>query len=64
MPQYTIELCDGLMCVMDDDGIGYDCHELRSLPDAQRQLRRWRLEGYEFDHAAAEREIEEFFGDQ
>jgi len=60
---YTIELCDGLMCVMDEDGNGYDCHELRSLPDTRRQLRRWQDE-YTFDHAAAVREIEEFFDDE
>jgi hypothetical protein len=69
MYSHTIELCDGLMCVMDapdaNDGhnYGYDCHELRSLREAKRQLRRWQDE-YTFDYAEAMREIEEFFGDQ
>jgi len=60
---YTIELCDDLMCVMDEDGNGYDCHELRSLREAKRQLGRWQDE-YTFDYADALRDVSAFFADQ
>jgi len=57
---HTIDLCDDLMCVLDQDGHGLDCHELRSLRAAKRQLRRWQDE-YTFNYAAALRDVSEFF---
>ena len=57
---YTIEIVDDLMCVMDQDGNGCDCHALRSLREAKRQLRDWQ-DQYTFDYAEALREVSEFF---
>ncbi len=60
MIPHTIEIAGDLMCVMDTDGNGYDCHELRSLREAKRQLRRWQDE-YTFDYAEALGAVSEFF---
>ena len=57
---HSIELCDDLMCVMDEDGNGYDCHELKSLRAAKRQLRRWQDE-YTFNYAEAINALSEHF---
>ena len=35
----TIEIIDDLMCVMDDDGNGYDAATLTSYRDAKQQIR-------------------------
>ena len=57
---HTVEIVDDLMVVLDEDGNGCDCHELRSLRKAMRQLRRWQDE-YTFDYAAASTALSEFF---
>ena len=58
---YTIEIVDDLMCVMDQDGNGCDCHVLQSREGAERQLRDWRDQQYTFDYAEALRDVSEFF---
>ena len=57
---YTVEIVDDLMVVLDEDGNGCDCHTLRRLRDAKRQLRRWQDE-YTFDYADALSALSEFF---
>jgi len=51
---------DGLMCVMDDDGNGYDAHVLTGYRDAKRQIQKWTAE-YTIDVAAAYRLLSEHF---
>ncbi len=63
MTIHTIEVCDDLMCVMDSDGNGHDCHELCSLRKAKRLLRRWQ-DKYTFDYAEALCKVSEFFADE
>ncbi|MGD0653116.1 MAG: hypothetical protein ABSA16_02120 [Thermoguttaceae bacterium] len=41
---YVIEITNDLMMVLDEDGNGYDCHELTSLAEAQNQLKKWKHE--------------------
>ncbi len=57
---HTVDIVDGLMCVLDQDGNGCGCHELRGLRNAKRQLHRWQ-EQYTFDYAKALRAVSEFF---
>ncbi len=57
---HTIEVVNDLLVVLDEDGNGCDCHELRSLREANRQLRRWQKE-YTFDYGAALSALSEFF---
>jgi hypothetical protein len=59
---YNIEIVDDLMVVLDEDGNGQDCHELRSQQAAKRQLRAWQKE-YTFDYSEAENALSEFFSD-
>ena len=60
---HTVEIIDDAMVVLDQDGNGCDCHELRGLRKAKRQLRRWQDE-YTFDYAEALRAVSEFFANQ
>ena len=60
---HTIEIVEGAMCVMDEDGNGCDCHELRGLREAKRQLRRWQDE-YAFNYAEAARAVSGFFAEK
>jgi hypothetical protein len=60
---HTVEIIDDAMIVLDQDGNGCDCHELRGLREAKRQLRRWQDE-YTFDYAEALRAVSEFFANQ
>jgi len=60
---HTIDIVDDLMVVLDEDGNGGDCHELRGLCKAKRQLRRWQDE-YTFDYAEALRAVSAFFANQ
>ena len=55
-----MEIIDDAMVVLDRDGNGYDCHELRGLRKAKRRLRR-RQDEYTFDYAEALRAVSEFF---
>jgi len=57
---HTIEIIDNLLTILDEDGHGLDCHELRSLDAAEEQLRRWHEE-YQFDDADALSAVSEFF---
>jgi hypothetical protein len=57
---HTIEIVNDLLVVLDEDGNGCDCHELRSLRKAKRQLRRWQKQ-YTFDYADALSALSEFF---
>ena len=60
---HTIEIVDSLMCVMDRDGNGCDCCELRGLRRTKRQLRRWQ-DAYTFDYAEALQAVSEYFANQ
>ena len=60
---HTVEIIDDAMIVLDRDGNGCDCHELRGLRETKRQLRRWQDE-YTFDYAEALRAVSEFFANQ
>ena len=57
---HTIEVVNDLLVVLDDDGNGCDCHELRSLRAAKHQLRCWQDE-YTFDYADALSAVSRFF---
>ena len=57
---HTIEIINDLMAVLDEDGNGCDCFQLRSLREAKRQLRRWQDE-YIFNYADALNALSEFF---
>lgn len=60
---HTIEIIDDLMAVLDEDGNGCDCHQLRSLRMAKRQLRRWQ-DRYTFDYAEALGAVSAFFANR
>jgi len=60
MMPHTIDIVDDLMVVLDADGNGCDCHELRSLRQSKQQLRRWQDE-YTFDYAEALRAVSAYF---
>ena len=60
---HTIEIINDLMAVLDEDGNGCDCHELRSLREAKRQLQKWQAD-YTFDYEEALKDVEEFFAAQ
>jgi hypothetical protein len=57
---HTVEIVDNLLVVLDGDGNGCDCHELRGLARAKHQLQTWQRD-YAFDYAAATRAVSEFF---
>jgi hypothetical protein len=57
---HTVEVVDDLLIVLDQDGNGYDYHELRGLARAKHQLRTWQRD-YTFDYAAATRAVSDFF---
>ena len=57
---HTVEIVDDLLIVLDQDGNGYDFHELRGFARAKHQLQRWQRD-YAFDYAAALRAVSEFF---
>jgi hypothetical protein len=56
----TIEIIDDLMCVMDDDGNGYDAAVLESYRDAKRQIQKWAAE-YTINVADAYRQLADYF---
>lgn len=57
---HEIYIIDGMMCVMDQHGNGYDAHELTSYRDAKRQIQKWTAE-YTIEVAAAYRALSEYF---
>jgi len=57
---HTIEIIDGLMCVMDEDGNGYDAAVLTGLRAATRQIQTWTNE-YTIDVADANRQLHNYF---
>lgn len=60
---YWIEIIDNLLCVLDDDGNGYDCHVLVTLEAALAQVDAWMNE-YEFDVCSASKQVNGYFLDQ
>jgi hypothetical protein len=60
---HNIEIVDDLMVVLDEDGNGYDCHELTSLAEAQDQLKKWKDE-YSFDYDEAQATVAEYIAAQ
>jgi len=58
--QHTIEIIDGIMCVMDEDGNGHDAAVLDSYRAAKRQIQKWAAE-YTIDVADAYRRLAEYF---
>ena len=59
---HSIQIINDLLLVLDEDGNGCDCHQLRSIPAANRQLVRWYKE-HKFNFAAARQAVLEFFRD-
>ncbi len=58
---HTIEITDGMMVVMDDDGNGYDGHLLDTgLRAAKRKIQEWTGQ-YTFDVAATYRLLSEYY---
>jgi hypothetical protein len=57
---HTIEIIDDLMCVMDEDGNGYDAHILTGYRQAQQQIQRWAAE-YTINVADACRQLRDHF---
>ncbi len=58
--RHTIEIIEDLMCVMDEDGNGYDAALLDSYRAAKRQIQHWAAE-YTINVAAAYRRLAEYF---
>lgn len=56
----TIEIIDDLMCVMDEDGHGYDACKLRAYPAAKRQVEAW-TEEYSIDAGDADAQLKAYF---
>ena len=56
----TIEIIDDLMCVMDEDGNGYDAAVLTGYRDAKQQIEKWAGE-YAIDIAEAYRQLSDYF---
>lgn len=57
---HAVEIVDGLMTVLDEDGHGRDCHVLQTFEAAKKQLERWQ-ETYAFDCDEAIIALAEFF---
>ena len=57
---HTVDVVEGMLVVLDEDGNGCDVYKLRSLRAAKRQLRRWQ-DHYAFDYGAAMRATSEYF---
>jgi len=57
---YTIQIVDDLLMLLDNEGNGCDGHVLQNLRAANRQLCQWYKE-YKFNFAAARQEVVEFF---
>jgi len=57
---HTVEVVGDSLVVLDQDGNGCECHQLRGLREAKRQLRRWQDE-YTFFYANALQAVSEFF---
>lgn len=59
----TIEIQNGLLGVMDEDGMVHDVVDLTSYRDAKRQISKWAHE-FTFDVADAYRQLAEHFAAQ
>ena len=57
---HTVEVVGDSLIVLDQDGNGCECHQLRGLREAKRQLRRWQ-DKYTFDYAETLRAVSDFF---
>ena len=60
---YSIQLINGQMLLLDENGNGCDCHQLQSVSAANRQLFRWYKE-HKFNFAAARQAVLAFFRDR
>lgn len=60
---YYVEIIDDLMCVMDEDGDGYDCHVLDTPVAALAQLDAW-TSTYAFDRDDARGQVNRFFSNR
>jgi len=60
---HTVGIVADCLILMDPDGHVLDAHELRSLREAKRQLRRWQ-DKYTFFYANALQAVSEFFTTQ
>jgi hypothetical protein len=57
---HTIEIIDDLMCVIDEDGNGYDAAVLESYRAAKQQIQKWAAE-YTINVADAYRQLADHF---
>lgn len=58
---HTIEIIDGMMVVIDEDGNSFDGHLLETgLRDAKRKIQEWTRE-YTFDVAAAYHLLSDYY---
>ena len=60
---YSIQIINGQMLLLDENGNGCDCHQLRSISAANRQLFRWYKE-HKFNFAAARQAMLASFRDR
>ena len=58
--RHAIEIIDDLMCVMDEDGNGYDAAVLKSYQAAKQQIQKWTAE-YTINVADAYRQLADYF---
>ena len=58
---HTIEIIDDLMCVMDEDGNGYDAAVLEGYRTAKQQIQKWAATEYTIDIAEAYRQLDGYF---
>ena len=63
MTTYRIGIADDLMCVLDQDDNGYDCHVLSDRDAAVRQLDAWANQ-YKFDRQEALALVDEVLADR
>jgi hypothetical protein len=57
---HSIEIIDDLMCVMDEDGNGYDAAVLESYRAAKQQIQTWTAQ-YTINVADAYRQLADYF---
>ena len=60
---HTIEIIDDLMCVMDEDGNGYDAAALVGYRAAKQQIQKWTAE-YTIDSAEAYAKLADHFAER
>ena len=60
---HSIEIIDDTMCVMDEDGNGYDAIVLTSYRTSKQQIQKWAAE-YTINIADAYRRLADHFSQQ